>query len=81
MSFYPKQATAAGPLVNCLGWLQWWATSILISTMPRHFSLSLSITNTPAAAYNIQPTATPAFSFPVSTTIPHLTILEFIFGQ
>jgi hypothetical protein len=45
------------------------------------FSLSLSITNTPAAAYNIQPTATPAFSFPVSTTIPHLTILEFIFGQ
>jgi hypothetical protein len=52
-------------------------------TTARQLSLFLSTTSALAAAYNIQPTTTSAlamlaFPLQVSTTIPNLTISEFI---
>jgi hypothetical protein len=49
--------------------------------MTRQLSLSLSPTSTLAVGYNIQSTVTSVFSLSVNITIPHLTILEFIFEQ
>jgi hypothetical protein len=64
-------------MLHSSGLFQWSPDCTLLSSMPRQLSLSLSSTSAPAS--KLQPT-TSAFSHPVSTTIPDLTILEFIFG-